>query len=429
MVQAIKMTKEDFSGEELAGIKFILRALRYRNYRLFFVGEGISLVGSWMQIVAVSWLSYRLTDSAFILGLVGFSAQIPTFILAPIAGVFADRWNRRRLLIITQSLAMLQAFVLAGLYFSGIIAMWHIFVLIVLSGVVNAFDAPVRQAFIVDMVDKKEDLANAIALNSVIFNSARLLGASLAGIIVALTGEGFCFLLNGISFLAVIFALKAMRIKITSRHHRERKHVLLELKEGLRYAFNYLPIRYILVLVTFISALGMSYVIVMPVVAKEVLGGGAQTMGFLLAATGLGSLLGAFYLASRRHIHGLEKIIVLAAFSFGTSLVLFSFSRIFWLSFILMFCVGFGMIVQIASSNTLLQNLTDDARRGRVMSLYTVAFLGIVPFGNLLMGGLASKFGAQNTILFSGSFSILAAIFFAKRIDLINKAMVQKIHS
>lgn len=410
------------SNDNPTGVKFILRALRYRNYRLFFCGQSISLIGTWIQGITASWLVYRLTNSALLLGVVGFAGQIPTFLLAPFAGVFADRWNRHRIIIITQILAMLQAFGLAILALTGVIAVWQIIALSIFLGLCNAFDIPTRQSFLVEMIDKKEDLGNAIALNSSMVNSARLLGPSIAGILIAAVGEGMCFLINAISYLAVIFALLAMKIKprkIQDKHN----HILQGLKEGFDYAFGFAPIRYILILLALVSLMGMSYAVLMPVFAKDILGGTSHTLGFLMGATGLGALIGAVYLASRKNFQGLGKIISLAAIIFGFGLISFSFSRILWLSLLLMSLSGFGMMVQMASSNTALQSLTDDDKRGRVMSFYTMAFMGMAPFGSLLAGGLASLIGAPTTLLISGLSCILGSFFFANKLSLLNEMM------
>lgn len=409
-----------------SGLKFILRAFQYRNYRLFFSGQIISVTGTWMQMIAVVWLVYRLTNSAFLLGLVGFISQIPTFIFSPLAGVLADHLERRKILIITQTLAMLQAFILAALSFTGHIAVWQIIVLSVFLGLINAFDAPVRQAFVIDMVEKKEDLGNAIALNSSMFNAARLLGPSVAGIIIASFGETICFLLNGISFLAVIFALSLMEIK-QNKAPFETSHMLKRLKEGLRYAFGFAPIRYILLLISLFSLIGMSYVVVMPVVAKEILHGNAKTLGFLMGAAGLGAVIGTLYLAWKRTSHGLEKIIPVATIIFGASLITFSFSRNFWLSLFLMLFTGIGMMVQMAAGNTVIQTITDDDKRGRVMSFFTMAFMGIAPFGSLLAGVLTEKIGAANTLLINGILCIIGALFFSTKAGLIKKAIEAKV--
>jgi MFS family permease len=406
------------------GLKFIARALYSRNYRLFFAGQGVSLIGTWMQRIALGWLVYRLTGSAFLLGMVGFAGQIPIFLLSPIAGVLADRWNRRRLIIVTQILSMLQAFVLAFLILTHTIAIWHIILLSIFLGIVNAFDTPVRQAFVVEMIEKKEDLGNAIALNSSIFNCARLLGPSIAGILIAAVGEGICFLLNGISYIAVIFALIAMRIKPQKKPIRQT-HVLHGLKEGFAYSFGFAPIRSILLLLGLVSLVGMPYTVLMPIFAKDILHGGPRTLGFLMGATGVGALVGALYLASRRSPKGLEKIIALSTTIFGIGLIVFSSSRQVWLSLPLMSLTGFGMMVQMASSNTILQTITDDDKRGRVMSFYTMSFLGTAPFGSLLAGGLAGKIGTPQTLLLGGVCCILGAFLFTRQLSTLRETIGQ----
>jgi MFS family permease len=385
----------------------ISRALRYRNYRLFFAGQGISLVGTWLQQVALSWLVYRLTNSALLLGVVGFAGQIPSFLLAPFAGVIVDHWDRRRLLMLTQTLAMLQAGILALLVLTGRIEVWHIILLGALLGMVNAFDMPARQAFVVEMIEDRADLPNAIALNSSMVNGARLVGPAVAGALLASVGEGWCFLLNSISYIAVIAAFAVM--KVTPRAERpQAPNVLSGLKEGAAYAFGSVPIRALLLLMAVISLVGMPYVILMPVYASRILHGNATTLGFLMTASGLGALTGALYLASRRSILGLGRVIVLGVVLFGTGLMALALSRVLWLSLLLMLVTGAGMMVQMASSNTILQTIVDERMRGRVMSLYAMAFMGMAPFGSLLAGWLSSRIGVSNTLLIGGACAVLA---------------------
>lgn len=403
-------------------LKFIFRAFQYRNYRLFFSGQFISLTGTWMQGIALSWLTYRLTNSTLLLGLVGFAGQIPSLFVTPIAGVIIDRWYKRRILIITQIFAMLQAFVLAVLVLTNNIQVWHIVFLSIFLGVINAFDMPARQSFVVDMVEKKEDLGNAIALNSSMFNGARLAGPSIAGILVASVGEGICFFINGLSYIFVIAALFAMKIKEVKKKIK-KSHVIQELKEGFSYAFGFKPIRYILLLVMVLSMMGMSYAVLMPVFAKEILHGGAKTLGFLVGASGTGALMGALYLASRKTVVGLPKVIAAGSAIFGTALILFSFSQNYYLSLMLMLLSGFGMMVQMASSNTVLQTILDDDKRGRVMSFYTLSFMGMAPFGSLLAGFLASRIGAPNTIMIGGVSCVLGALLFLTKLKNINKTI------
>jgi len=336
---------------EPSGLRLILRALRHRNYRLFFMGQGISLVGTWMQMIAMSWLVYRLTGSAFLLGIVAFAANIPIFLIAPFAGILADRWNRHRMLVIIQTLAMIQAFILAALVLADVITTWEVIVLSVFSGLVNAFDMPVRQAFVVEMIEDQRDLSNAIALNSSMFNGARLVGPSIAGLLIAAVGEGWCFLLNGLSYIAVIIALLAMKPTPRPSGHKSIR-VLDTLTEGFRYSFGFPPIRAMLLLLALISLIGMPYTVLMPILAKNILHGDAHTLGFLVGASGIGALIGAIYLASRKNVRGLGRLIAVSAAIFGVGLIALSLSREIWLSLLLMTIPGFGMIVHMAASNT-----------------------------------------------------------------------------
>ncbi len=402
------------------GIKFILRALRHRNYRLFFGGQGISLIGTWMTRVATGWLVYRLTKSAFLLGIVSFSGQIPTFLLAPLAGVLVDRWNRHRVLVVTQTLAMIQSFAMAILALTGVIQVWHIVVLNLFQGLINTVDMPARQSFLIEMIEEKEDLSNAIALNSSMFNGARLIGPSIAGILIAWVGEGFCFLADGISYIAVIIALLAMVIKPRDRTTQHRK-VLRGMKEGFNYAFGFMPIRAILFMIALVSLVGFPYLILMPIFAKDILHGGPNTMGFLMGATGLGALSGALFLASRKSVIGLGRILTLSTTIFGIGIILFSLSRNIWLSLILLLGTGFGMMVQMACANTMIQTIVEDDKRGRVMSFYSMAFMGVAPFGSLLAGTLASKIGAPATNIIGGSLCIVGAAVFARNLPAFRK--------
>ncbi len=398
----------------------LLPALRSRNFRLFFAGQTISLIGTWIQQIAMSWLVYRLTGSALILGLVGFLGQLPGFVIAPFAGVLADRWDRHRMLLATQAVSMLQALTLAVLVLTGRIDVPALLALSALLGIVNGFDIPVRQAFLVQMVGRKEDLANAIAVNSSMFNAARLVGPALAGVIIALVGEGICFLLNGLSYLAVLAALLAMRIERTDGRPAAR-NVLHQLAEGFGYAFRFGPMRSVLLLVALVSLTGTPYTVLMPVMAADVLHGGAHTLGALMAATGLGALVGAIYLASRRSVLGLGRLIVVAAALFGLGLIAFSRSRSVGLSMAVLAVVGFGMMVQMASSNTILQTIVDEDKRGRVMSLYTMAFTGMMPLGSLLAGSIASRFGAPATIAVGGAACVAGAMVFARQLPRIRE--------
>jgi MFS family permease len=400
--------------------QIIFRSLRYRNYRLFFSGQIISLIGTWTQQIALPWLVYRLTGSAFLLGVVGFASQIPAFLLAPLAGVMSDRWNRRYILITTQTLAMIQALSLGFLFFTGDIQVWQIILMAVLLGLINAFDMPTRQAFVVEMVENREDLSNAIALNSLMFNSARLIGPSIAGVVIAATNEGICFILNGISFIFVIASLLMM--KVSPRKTKPRStHVLHELKEGFSYALGFTPLRHIILLLAIVSLVGMPYTVLMPVFARKILHGGPHTFGFLMAAAGIGALMGAIYLASRKSVLGLVRIIPLSTATFGFGLVAFSLSRVLWLSLALMFVTGLGMIIQMAACNTIIQTIVDDNKRGRVMSFYMMAFIGTGPFGSLLAGALASRLGAPNTLIMGGVLCVLVAVIFASKLPDLKK--------
>lgn len=402
----------------------IFRALRYRNFRVFFFGQGISLIGTWMQYVAMSWLVYRMTNSAFMLGVVGFASQIPTFILSPFTGVLADRHNRYKILLFTQTLAMLQAFILAFLTLTGNIAVWHIIVMGIFLGCINSLDIPARHSFILQTIEEKENLGNAIALNSMMFNFARLIGPSIAGVLIAITGEGVCFLINAISYLAVIASLLAMDKGVKIRKDKQESYdIFKDLKEGFNYAFRFQPIRAILLLLGIISLMGISYAVLMPVFARDILKGGPHTLGFLMAAVGLGALAGTAYLASRKRALTLGNLLPVSAGVFGVGITAFSFSHNMWASLPLLFISGFGIMVQMASSNTILQIIVDDDKRGRVMSFYTMAFMGMAPLGSLLAGWMATRFGASNTLIISGLCCIIASVIFAYQVPFLRKIM------
>jgi MFS family permease len=398
-------------------LKHIIRSFKYRNYRLFFMGQSISLIGTWMQRLAIGWLAYKLKDSALILGIVAFSGQIPALFLTPFGGVIADSYNKHKILIITQTLAMVQAFVLALLVMNGHITIWLLMLLNICLGVINSFDMPTRQSFVIELIDNKDDLGNAIALNSSMVNFARLAGPTLAGFIVAAFGEGMCFLIDAISYLAVIASLLLM--KIVPRVTPKKAPALLRLKTGFQYAFGIEPIKYIILLISLVSLTATPYMVLMPIFAKDVLHGGPKTLGFLMGSAGTGALIGAIYLASRKSVSGLGKMIVFATILFGLSLGLFSFSRIIWLSEGLLLLAGMGMMVHMAASNTILQTIVSDDMRGRVMSLYSTAFIGISPIGSLLAGGLANKIGAPATLTIGGSICIISAIAFAYKLPAI----------
>ena len=402
--------------------RFALRALKHRNYKLFFGGQSLSLIGTWMTQIATSWLVYRVTHSALLLGLVSFSGQLPALLLLPFAGVWVDRWNRHSVLKITQVLSMLESFALAALALSGSIAIWQIIVLTMFQGAVNAFDMPARQAFLVEMIEDRADLANAIALNSTMVNGARLVGPSIAGIIISIAGEGYCFLIDGISYLAVIASLFLMRIR-PSGVRRPQHNVISELREGWSYVMNFAPIRSILTLLAAISLIGVPYMVLMPVFASTVLHGGPHTLGFLTGASGVGALISAITLAMRKSIVGLGRMIAITAFTFGAGLIVFGFSRSLWLSLLLMLFIGFSMMQQMAAGNTILQTIVDEDKRGRVMSFYTMAFIGAAPFGSLIAGALASKIGAPLTVVYSGSLCVLVAFWFSTQLKEIRRIM------
>jgi MFS family permease len=393
----------------------LTRALRHRNYRLFFSGQTVSLVGTWITRIATSWLVYRLTHSVFLLGVVGFFGQIPTLVLAPFAGVLVDRWSRHRILVVTQVLSMLQSTALAVLTFAGLITVADILVLQVVQGVINAFDTPARQTFVVEMVSDRADLPNAIALNSTMVNASRIIGPSIGGVLIAIAGEGWCFALDAISYLAVIASLKAMRLQPSAVRIAETR-LLDELRSGLRYVSRFPPVRDSLFLLALVATMGMPYTVLMPAIAANVLHGGPHTLGYLMTASGLGALGGAFYLASRRTVLGLGRVIVTATAAFGAGLVAFSFSRQLWLSLAVLPVVGGGMMVEMASTNTILQTIVEDDMRGRVMSFYTMAFLGTAPLGSLLAGVVAEHIGPLRTITLGGIACLVAAGIFAMRL-------------
>jgi MFS family permease len=400
--------------------KFLPPALKSRNYQLFFTGQGISLIGSWMTQLATVWLVYDLTNSAFMLGVIGFTSQIPSFFLTPFGGVFVDRFSRHHILIGTQILAMIQSLALALLAFTGTIQIWHIIALSLFQGFINAFDAPARQAFVPELVERRDDLANAIAINSTMFNGARLVGPAIGGLLIARVGTAYCFLIDGLSYIAVIMALLAMKIKpvkITAT----RNNPLVEIKDGFAYAFGFSPIRAILLLSTLVSFFGMQYTVLAPVFAEEILKGGAETLGFLMAGSGVGALAGGIYLATRKTVVGLGKLIVLGPTVLGIGLIAFALSRILPIALFTMLFVGLGTIIQIASANTVLQTIVKENMRGRVMSLYTMSFLGTIPFGNLVGGALARQMGVPTTLIIDGIVCILGSIYFAKQLPALRK--------
>jgi MFS family permease len=388
-----------------------LRALRHRNFRLFFCGQSVSLLGTWMTRLATSWLVYRLTGSSFLLGVITFAGQIPTFLVGPLAGVWADRWDRRRVLLVTQFLAAVQSLMLAGLTLSGHITIWEVVLLSIFQGLINAFDMPARQSFLVQMVNGRTDLSNAIALNSTMVNGARLLGPALAGIIIAAVGEGYCFLIDGLSYFAVIASLLAMKIEGRTAA-KSTASMLVQLKEGWVYVSTFAPIRTVLLSFAIISFMGVPYTVLMPVFATKILHGGPHTLGFLMGSAGVGSIIAALSLAARKSVRGLYRVIPAVAAVFGGGLIAFSFSRNYWLSLALMGVTGFGMIQFAAASNTVIQTIVEEDKRARVMSYYMMAYMGASPFGSLLAGSLAPVLGAPGTVLLCGIGCVAGAVWF-----------------
>jgi len=375
-----------------------------------------------MQRIAMPWLVYHLTGSVFLLGAVGFAGQIPTFLLSPFAGVLTDRWNKYRVLLFTQVLSMIQAIILTWLCLSGTIQVWQIVLLSIGLGCVNAFDVPARHSFVIDMVEKKQDLGNAIALNSLMFNGARLIGPSIAGIMLATTSEGFCFLLNAVSYVFVIISLLMMKLKVKSVKEKSTR-ILKELKDGWIYTFGFQPIKHLIILLGISSLMGMSYSVLMPVFAKEILHGGSHTFGFLMGAAGFGALSGALYLASRKTVLKLGRLVPASALLFGTGLILLSFSRVFSLSLVLMVFIGLGMMMQAAASNIIIQTITEDDKRGRVMGFYSMAIMGTAPFGSLIAGWLAKVIGTPWTIFTGGAATIIGALFFLRKLPELKKVV------
>jgi MFS family permease len=404
-------------------LAFMVRALRYRNYRLFFSGQILSLVGTWITTTATNWLVYRLTGSAVLLGVVGFAGQFPAFALGPVAGIYIDRVDRHKLLVLTQSASMLQSCALAALTLGGWISIKAIIILSIVQGVVNAFDMPTRQAFFVTMIENKADLGNAIALNSSMVNVARLIGPSVAGVLIAVSSEGWCFLLDGVSYCAVILALTRMRLPPMAPRPAFVHRATSQFKEGFRYAFGFTPIRSIMLLLALVSLAGVPYSVLMPIFATGVFHGGPHTLGLLMTASGGGALLGALWLAGRRSVLGLGRIIPMATALFGVGLISFSFSRSLWIALPCLMLTGFGFMVQMASSNTVIQTIVEDEKRGRVMSFYMMAFLGTAPFGSLMAGWLSSRIGAPHTLLIGGACCLVGAAGFARALPSIRTAI------
>jgi len=398
----------------------ITRALRSRNYRLFFSGQTVSLIGTWITRIATSWLVYRLTGSALLLGVVGFCGQIPTLVLAPFAGVLVDRSDRHRILVVTQVLSLLQSAALAVLTLAGVITVAHVLILQIVQGIINAFDTPARQAFVIEMVEDRADLPNAIALNSSMVNASRILGPSIGGIIIGAVGEGWCFAIDAVSYLAVIASLLAMRLAPRVRV-RSTARLSEDLATGFHYVTRFVPVRSALLLLSMVSVMGMPYTVLMPAISASVLHGGPHTLGFLMTASGAGALGGALYLASRRTVLGLGRAMAIAATTFGLGLTAFSFSRSLWVSLVLLPIVGAGMMITMAATNTIIQTVVEEDLRGRVMAFYTMAFLGTAPIGSLIAGVAADRIGPQRTILLGGLACVAAGMWFMYRLPLLRE--------
>ena len=387
------------------------RALRHRNFKLYFAGQGISIIGTWMTRIATTWLVYRLTHSPLLLGVVGFAGLIPTFVLAPFAGVWIERLDRRRLLVCTQAAAATQSLVLAALTLARVVTFREILVLAVCQGLINAFDTPLRQIFVGQMVDDREDLGNAIAISSSLANGARLIGPAIAGLVIAGFGEGGCFLIDGLSYLAVIASLLMMRIQPLAT--RPNKAGMLEqMREGWQYVSGFRPVRALLLLVALLALMGYPYNVLLPVFAGQVLHGGPTTLGWLTAASGVGALGSGLSLAFRKSTEGLTRMLQIAAAALGGGLILFGLSRTLWLSMGLMVLIGFGMMQVFSASNTLIQTLVPEDKRGRVMSYFVMAMFGTAPFGSLLAGALAQRIGAPNTVFVTGAFCLAGSLWF-----------------
>lgn len=399
-------------------MKHTLRAFRHRNYRLFFCGQSLSVIGTWIQLIAMSWLVYRLTGSAWLLGVTGFAGQIAILVLAPFGGIWADRFDRRKLLLVTQGLALVQGLLLAALTYAGAVEVWHVIAMAMLLGVVMAFDTPIRQSFTSEMVPDKQDLPSALAFNGFMQNSGRMIGPTIAGLLLAVTSEAFCFLINGISKIAVVTSIVLMVIPARPKA-TTTTHIWHGLREGVAYAWNVVPIRLLLPMLALVSVAATPYQTLMPIFAAEVYAGGAETLGFLVGAAGLGGVVGMLYLASRRDVRGLTRWPVYASAIAGTALILFSYSQLLWFSLAMLAVAGFGIIVTAMSVSTVFQTIVEDQKRGRVMSFFTMAFLGMQPVGSLLAGALASWIGATHTLAAGGLCCILGALVLWRRLPLL----------
>jgi MFS family permease len=405
----------------------LTRALQHRNFRLFFGGQSISLVGTWITRVATSWLVYRLTGSELLLGIAGFAGQIPTLIITPFAGVLVDRHDRRRILLWTQAGSLVQSALLAVLTFTDIITVRQIIWLQVVQGIINSFDTPARQAFVSEMVEDRRDLPNAIALNSSMVNGTRIIGPSIGGILIAAFGEGWCFAIDAISYIAVIASIVAMRVPPRVNQEAAEMHLLEELHHGWKYVFHSVPIRSALLLVAIVSTAGTPYTVLMPAIAAQVLHGGPNTLGLLMTATGVGALSGALYLAQRESVLGLGRIIMWASAAFGVGLVVFSQTTSLWPAFLVLAIAGCGFMIHLAATNTILQTIVEERLRGRVMAFYTMAFFGTVPIGSLLGGVMAERYGAPRTVLLSGVICLAGSVWFAYKLPAI-RAVIRPIY-
>jgi MFS family permease len=398
------------------------RSLRHRNFQLYFFGQGLSLMGTWMTRLATSWLVYRLTHSALLLGVVSFAGQIAAFLIGPLAGVWVERFNRRKLLLWTQAASAIQSLALAAVTLAGVITLSEIIALSILQGFINAFDMPGRQSFLVQMVEDRNDLGNAIAINSSMVNGARLIGPAFAGLIISAAGEGWCFLLDGVSYFAVIASLLLMQIQPLDVKRRTAS-MLAQMREGWDYVTGFRPIRSILMLFALISLMGWPYFVLLPVFAAQVLHGGAHTLGWLTGASGIGALVSSISLAVRKSVVGLTRMLQIASAVLGTALILFGLSHVLWLSLLLMLFAGFGLIQCASVSNTIIQTLVPEDKRARVMGYYTMAFFGMAPFGSLLGGALANRIGAPHTVMLTGVFCLAGSLWFTLELPNVRKVM------
>ena len=387
------------------------RALRHRNFKLFFVGQSVSLIGNWMTRLATTWLVYHLTQSALLLGVVSFAGQIVSFALGPIAGVWVERLERRKLLVWTQAAAAIQSLALTVLTLAHVITLGEIIALTAFQGLINAFDMPGRHSFLIQMVDDRQDLGNAVAINSSMANGARLVGPAIAGLVIAAVGEGWCFMLDGLSYFAVIASLLLMRVRPVDVRHTTSS-TFEQLREGWEYVRGFRPIRSILLLFALVSLMGYPYAVLLPLFAGQVLHGGPTTLGWLTGASGVGALISGISLTLRKSVAGLTRMVQLAAALLGTALMLFGLSQTFWLSIVLMVMVGFGLMQAAAASNTIIQSLVPEDKRARAMSYYATAFFGAAPFGSLFAGALASRIGAPITVIITGACCVAGSLWF-----------------